>query len=275
MKRVWLITGISRGIGRAIGEAVLDHGDLLVGTVRAERDAVDLVTTHGAQLKVVVADVSDAAAVRAAAATAVETFGRIDVLVNNAGYTLLAGIEEATDADIQDQFATNAFGVFNATRAVLPAMRAQQGGRVIVMSSVAGVSASPGLGYYAASKHAVEGFAEALSKEVRPHGIKVTIVQPGLFRTNTLGSSMREAAGQDAYADTVGKARAALKSIDGAQPGDPRQLAAAILRLADEAEPPLHLPLDPGATTAIRPRLESQLREMDEWAGVVATPTLG
>jgi NAD(P)-dependent dehydrogenase (short-subunit alcohol dehydrogenase family) len=271
MPRTWFITGVSRGIGRAIAEAVLDAGDNLVGTVRHASQCADLTATHGNRACIVEADVTDTHGIGNAVDTALQRFGRIDVLVNNAGYTLLAGVEEATDEQIHHQFATNTFGVFAVTRAVLPTMRAQHGGLVVMISSVAGVSASPGLGYYAASKHAVEGFSESLCKEVAPHGIRVTLLEPGLFRTDTLGASLCASAQQDSYLDTVGKARAALASLDGHQPGDPRQLAAVVLKLADASTLPLNLPLDPGATTAIRPRLEQRLRDIDEWAGVMAT----
>jgi NAD(P)-dependent dehydrogenase (short-subunit alcohol dehydrogenase family) len=270
----WLVTGVSRGIGRAIGEAVLASGHRLVGTVRKPGDADDLLAAYPDKALIVQADITDKASVDDAVAAALAAFGRIDLLVNNAGYTLLAGIEEATEAQIHQQFETNTFGLFRMTRAVLPTMRSQGAGRIIMVSSVAGVSAAPGLGYYAASKHAVEGFSESLAKEVAEHGIKVTLIEPGLFRTNTLGASLFEASQSDAYAATVGKTRAALKSLDGHQPGDPAQLAAAVLKIASEPSPPLHLPLDPGATGAIRPRLQQQLEELDEWAAKMATASI-
>lgn len=267
----WFVTGVSRGIGRAIAEAVLRAGHQLLGTVRNLRDADDLASGYPGRAKIVAADVTNPGAVHTAVETALKTFGQIDVLVNNAGYTLLAGIEEATDEQIRDQFETNTFGLFRVTREVLPSMRARRSGRVIMISSVAGVSATPGLGYYAASKHAVEGFSESLAKEVAEHGILVTLVQPGLFRTDTLGASRADARHSNAYAGTVGRTRSALSLLNGHQPGDPVRLAAAVLRLAAEPTPPLHLPLDPGATAAIRPRLEQQLRELDEWSAAVAT----
>jgi NAD(P)-dependent dehydrogenase (short-subunit alcohol dehydrogenase family) len=270
----WFVTGVSRGIGRAIAEAVLGAGHQLLGTVRNLRDADDLASRFPGRVKIVTADVTDPDAVRTAVGTALETFGQIDVLVNNAGYTLLAGIEEATDEQIRDQFETNTFGLFRVTREVLPGMRARRSGRIIMISSVAGVSAAPGLGYYAASKHAVEGFSESLAKEIAEYGILVTLVQPGLFRTDTLGASRADARHSEAYAGTVGKTRSALSALSGHQPGDPARLAAAVLRLAAEPAPPLHLPLDPGATAPIRPRLEQQLRELDEWSAAMATAAI-
>jgi NAD(P)-dependent dehydrogenase (short-subunit alcohol dehydrogenase family) len=267
----WFVTGVSRGIGRAIAEAVLGAGHQLLGTVRDLRDADDLASGFPGRAKIVTADVTDPDAVQTAVKTALETFGQIDVLVNNAGYTLLAGIEEATDEQIRDQFETNTFGLFRVTREVLPSMRVRRSGRIIMISSVAGVSAAPGLGYYAASKHAVEGFSESVAKEVAEHGILVTLVEPGLFRTDTLGSSRTDAQHSDAYAATAGKTRSALSSLSGHQPGDPARLAAAVLRLAAEPAPPLRLPLDPGATGAMRPSLEQRLRELDEWGKAMAT----
>lgn len=165
-RQVWFITGVSRGLGHGIAEAVLASGRAVVGTVRRDGDAADLANKYPGQVLLVTADVTHQASVAAAVTAAVEFGGRIDVFVSNAGYTLVAGIEDATDQQIRDQFETNAFGTINVTRSVLPVMRKQQAGRVIVVSSVAGASAGPGMGYYAASKHAVEGFAESLSKEV-------------------------------------------------------------------------------------------------------------
>lgn len=269
--RVWFVTGVSRGLGRAIAETVLDAGEYLVGTARRPAEARDLLAGHPGRTRIVEADVTDAGQVTEAVTTALEAFGGIDVLVNNAGYTLLAGVEEASEEEIRSQFETNTFGTFRVTRAVLPAMRARGRGLIIMISSVAGVSAAPALGYYAASKHAVEGFGESLAKEVAGDGLHVTLVEPGLFRTDTLGTSLHEATPGQAGDGVVGKTREALKGLDGRQPGEPRHLAAALLKLADEPAPPLHLPLDPGATGSIRPRLEQQLRELDEWAPKMST----
>jgi NAD(P)-dependent dehydrogenase (short-subunit alcohol dehydrogenase family) len=269
--QIWFITGAGRGLGRGIAEAALDAGRTVVGTVRRAGDAADLVERYGRRFLRVKADVTDRLAVEAAVSAALETFGRIDVLVNNAGYTLVAGVEDATDDQIREQFETNFFGIVTVTRCVLPIMRSQAQGRIIMVSSVAGASAAPGMGYYAASKHAVEGFAEALSKEVAGFGIRVTMVQPGLFRTDTLGSSMQAVPPSDAYQASVGALIGALSGLSGAQPGDPRRLGEALLTLVEADAPPLRVPIDPGASGSIRNRLDQQLAELEEWGPRLAT----
>lgn len=270
--QVWFVTGVGRGLGRSIARAALQAGRCVVGTVRnAQPGAADLEAEFGDRLLVVAADVTDPVAVRAAVAAAVERFGRIDVLVNNAGYTLVSGVEDASDAEIRAQFETNTFGTIDVTRAVLPQMRAQGAGRIVMISSVAGASAAPGMGYYAATKHAVEGFAEALSKEVAPLGITVSMVQPGLFRTDTLGSSMQTVAPGEGYDASVGALMNALSGLSGSQPGDPARLGESIVTLVDADNPPLRVPIDPGASGSVRGRLEQQLEELETWAPRLAT----
>lgn len=270
-EQIWFITGVGRGLGRGIAESALDAGRTVVGTVRRGDDAADLADKYGSRFLRLTADVTSRPAVEAAVTAAVATFGRIDVLVNNAGYTLVAGVEDATDDQIRQQIETNFFGTVTVTRCVLPAMRRQAGGRIIMVSSVAGASAAPGMGYYAASKHAVEGFAESLSKEVAGFGIKVTMVQPGLFRTDTLGSSMQAAPPSDAYQESVGALMGALSGLSGAQPGDPRRLGDALLKLVEAENPPLRVPIDPGASGSVRGRLEQQMAELEEWGPRLAT----
>jgi len=269
--QIWFVTGVGRGLGKGIAQAALDAGRTVVGTVRREADAADLAEKFGSHFLRVTADVTDRPAVEAAVAAAVDAFGRIDVLVNNAGYTLVAGVEDATDTQIREQFETNFFGTVTVTRCVLAVMRGQARGRIVMVSSVAGASAAPGMGYYAASKHAVEGFAEALAKEVAGLGIAVTMVQPGLFRTDTLGSSMQAVPPSAAYETSVGTVLGALSGLSGAQPGDPRRLGDGLVTLVDAEVPPLRVPIDPGASGSIRGRLEQQLAELDEWAPRLAT----
>jgi NAD(P)-dependent dehydrogenase (short-subunit alcohol dehydrogenase family) len=264
--RVWFVTGASRGIGRAIVEAAVARGDQVVAVVRSADAARSITEASNANVVAAVADVTRPDDVRSAVDQARRAFGGIDVLVNNAGYTLLGGVEEAADDQIRQQFETNVFGLIDVTRAVLPLLRRSARGFIVTISSVAGVSASAGFAYYAASKHAVEGFAEALAKEIAPLGIRLTIVEPGSFRTDALGSSMISAAPDHTYADSVGRFRELIGSLDGHQPGDPHALAAQVLRLVDEPEPPLHLPLDPGATQPIGSKLTQQLAELHEWA---------
>jgi NAD(P)-dependent dehydrogenase (short-subunit alcohol dehydrogenase family) len=272
-RRVWFVTGGSGGLGRAIVDAAVRHGDAVATTVRSTEAAEAYAGTEG--VLALLADVTDPPAVRAAVGTTVETMGAIDVLVNNAGVTLFGAVEEASDEQIRRQFETNVFGLMDVTRAVLPIMRQCRSGFVVNISSVAGVRGTQGMSYYAASKHAVEGFSEALAKEVAPLGIRVTIVEPGSFRTNALGTSMTTATPMSAYADTIATFREVVGRNSGAQPGDPARFGEAIVRLVGEPEPPLRLPLDPGATPVIRPKLEQQLRELDEWAARMATPPLG
>lgn len=269
--RVWFVTGAGSGLGRATVRAAVSAGDRVVATVRNREAAEDVTRLGEGRVIAVRADVTDPSAVRTAVDRAKADFGGIHVLVNNAGISLLAAAEEASDAQIRAQFETNVFGFIDVTRAVLPVMRSSGGGHMIMISSVAGVSASAGFAYYAASKHAVEGFSEALAKEVAPHGIKVIIVEPGLFRTNALGSSLLSADTLTAYDDTVGKFRSMIGGINGKQTGDPDQLGQLLVRMLDEPSPPTRLAVDPGATPTIRAKLDGQLRELDEWAGRAAT----
>jgi NAD(P)-dependent dehydrogenase (short-subunit alcohol dehydrogenase family) len=273
--RVWFVTGASGGLGRATVRAAIEAGDRVLATVRNSAAASDLTQLGGGQVIAVQADVTDPGAVRAAVARAQTEFGGINVLVNNAGYSLLAAAEEASDEQIRQQFETNVFGFVDVARAVIPVMRASGGGHMFMISSVAGISASAGFAYYGASKHAVEGFSEALSKELAPQGIKVIIVEPGLFRTNALGSSLTSADTLPVYADTVGKFRSVVGGIAGNQTGDPEELGRLLVRMLDESEPPTRLAVDPGASPTIRAKLEGQLRELDEWAARAATTPIG
>ncbi|MEU2279157.1 SDR family NAD(P)-dependent oxidoreductase [Nocardia rhamnosiphila] len=272
---MWFVTGVGRGLGRGIAEAALEAGRSIVGTVRRDGDGDGLTDKYGDRALVVTADVTDPAAVRTAVDRAMETFGRIDVLVNNAGYTLVSGVEDASDQEIRRQFETNTFGTIDVTRAVLPIMRARGSGRVIMVSSVAGAAVGPGMAYYGATKHAVEGFAEGLSKEVTPLGIRVSIVQPGLFRTDALGSSMHSVTPASEYQDSVGALMGALSKVSSSQPGDPFRLGEAIVKLVDSEDPPLRVPVDPGATGSIQGRLELQLAELREWGPRLATEPIG
>jgi NAD(P)-dependent dehydrogenase (short-subunit alcohol dehydrogenase family) len=202
-------------------------------------------------------------------AEAERRFERIDVLVNNAGYGYLAATEEGEDAEVRAMFETNYFGTVAMLKAVLPGMRARRSGHVINVSSMAGLVANPGTGYYSASKWAVEALSEALAREVAPFGIRVTVVEPGPFRTDWAGRSMRQTRTPiEDYAATVGARRGMIAALDGKQPGDPRRAAEAILRVAEHPEPPLHLLLGPSVVDALRERLERLTREVDAWEAV-------
>ncbi len=267
--RVWFVTGTSSGIGRCVVEAAAAHGDRVVATVRRPEEAAAVTRIAPDRVRVAIADVTDPGQVRRAVALAVDGFGRIDVVVNNAGHGLIAGVEEATDDQWHRQFATNVFGVIDVTRAVLPVMRRQAGGHFVMISSVSGQSAAPGLAYYAASKHAVEGFSEALAREVAHLGIRVTIVEPGMFRTAWAGRSLERAEGELAiYAPSSGAVRDRLAAADGHQVGDPARLAAALLRVVDDPDPPLRLPMGRDAVDGIRRKIARQSEELDRWEAV-------
>jgi len=261
---VWFITGCSTGFGRSLAEAVLARGWRAVVTARDAARVADLVAGSGERGLALSLDVTDAAQVAAAVDAARQRFGRIDVLVNNAGYGYQSTVEEGDDAEIRAQFEANVFGLFALTRAVLPVMRAQRSGHVINITSVAGLVGFPGSGYYAASKHAVEGFTDALAAEGAPIGISATCVEPGPFRTDWAGRSLKQTPVRiDAYADTAGARLGQTKGYSGTQPGDPARAAAAMIALAEEATPPRHMVLGKFGMDAVTGRLEERLAEIE------------
>jgi len=260
---VWFITGCSTGFGRSLAEAVLARGERVVATARDVARVADLEGASDRLLSLAL-DVTDDAQIAAAVDAARERFGRVDVLVNNAGYGYQASIEEGEDAQIRAQFDANVFGLFALTRAVLPLMRAQGGGHVINITSVAGLVGFPGSGYYAASKHAVEGWSDALAAEVAPLGLHVTCVEPGPFRTDWAGRSLRQTPVRiDAYQATVGQRMESTRSVSGRQAGDPERAAAAIISLAEEAEPPRHMVLGAWGIDQVTERLRRRLKEIE------------
>jgi NAD(P)-dependent dehydrogenase (short-subunit alcohol dehydrogenase family) len=264
--KVWLITGCSKGLGRALAEAVLARGDRLAATAR-DAAALDPLGEKGPRrVQAYTLEPTDEAAVRTVVDKAVAAFGRIDVLVNNAGYGLSGAVEEVADAEARAQVDINLFGALNLTRAVLPQMRAQGSGHILQISSAAGVVATPGLGLYNASKFALEGFSEALALEVAPLGIKVTIIEPGPFRTEWAGPSMIAARQRiEAYADTAHKTIATINGYSGKQPGDPAKAAAVMIKVVESPNPPLRLPLGETALGRIRGKLKSMSEELTAW----------
>ena len=261
---VWLVTGCSTGLGRALAQLIVDRGWRLVATARDKSRVADL--TQGAEDRVLALDldVAQADQIEAAVAAAKERFGRIDVLVNNAGYGYQSTIEEGVEAQIRAQFDANVFGLFAVTRAVLPIMRAQRSGHVINITSVAGLIGFPGSGYYAASKHAVEGFSDSLSAEVKPLGISVTCVEPGPFRTDWAGRSLQQTATRIAdYKDTAGKRLEATKQGSGTQAGDPVRAGEAMIALTQMQEPPRHLPLGSWGHDAVIADRQARLKEFE------------
>jgi NAD(P)-dependent dehydrogenase (short-subunit alcohol dehydrogenase family) len=267
--RVWFITGTSTGLGRAVAEAALARGERVVATARDPLAVKDLADRAPGRVRTYALDVTDPATVKAAVAGAVEEFGRIDVLVNNAGHGLVGALEELSEEEIHAVLDTNVLGVATVTRAVLPHMRARRSGHIVQMSSVGGVVGNPGHAIYATSKFALEGMSEALAGEVGPLGIRVTIVEPGPFRTDFAGRSMRFATQIADYRDTpAGAMRERFSSQDGAQPNDPARAAQAIMRAVDDETSPLRLPLGPEAVTRIRQKLQRQLADLDSWEAV-------
>ena len=239
MSKVWFITGSSRGLGRALAEAVLAAGHRLVATARNPEELRTLVATAPDRSRAVALDVTDPEATRKAIDAAVAAFGRIDVLVNNAGYANVASIEDLPEDDFRAQVETNFFGVVNVTRAALPVLRAQRDGHIIQVSSIGGRSGSPGLAAYQSAKWAVGGFSEVLATEVRPLGIRVTIVEPGGMRTDWAGTSMRVLESRPEYQGVL--APFTHMRGDAIMRGDPAKIAKAILRISEEKNPPLHL----------------------------------
>jgi len=265
MAKVWLITGSSRGLGRALAEAVLSAGDKLVATARTPAQLADLVDRFGDQVRTVALDVTDERAAVNAVQGAINAFGRLDVLVNNAGYANINSIEDMAAEDFREQIETNFFGVVNVTRAALPVFRTQRGGHIIQISSLGGRLATPGLSAYQSAKWAVGGFSEVLAKEVGPLGIKVTVVEPGGMRTDWAGSSMRVGAVEPDYQKTVGAMIEARSANAGIMRGDPARVARAILRIASEKRPPLRLLLGSDAVFLASVFSAERAKEDAEW----------
>ena len=266
MPENWFITGCSTGLGRALATAVLERGLRAVVTARDPARVADLVERHGERALALPLDVTDHAQVVDAVKRAETAFGRIDVLVNNAGYGYLAAIEEGEDDEVRKLFDANVFGLADVTRAVLPGMRARRGGHIVNVSSLGGLAAFGATGYYHATKFAVEGLSESLAAEVAPLGIKVTLVEPAAFRTNWSGPSMRQSATRiDDYAETAGARRAATTATYGHQPGDPVRAAEAILTAVDAPEPPLRLLLGKAAYAIATARLDTLRSTFDTW----------
>ena len=268
MSQVWLITGSSRGLGRALAEAVLGAGHKLVATARNPAQLVDLVDRYGDQTRTVTLDVTDEQAAIDAVAVATQAFGRLDVLVNNAGYGDVCPIEDTSLAEFRAQIETNLFGVISVTKAVLPLMREQGSGHIIQFSSVGGRVGPLGRAAYAAAKWGVEGFSEVLSKEAGPLGVKVTIIEPGGFRTDFAGSSTAIREGRPEYDATVGKIARFQRDFNGKQPGDPAKAAAAVLHVANLADPPLRLLLGSDAYRFVQENDLAKLESDRKWKGL-------
>jgi NAD(P)-dependent dehydrogenase (short-subunit alcohol dehydrogenase family) len=263
--RVWLITGATSGFGRAIAEAAIEAGDIVVGAARAPARLDDLIAAHPDQLSAIELDVTDTARAPGAIAEVVARHGRIDVLVNNAGRTHVGAMEETTESELRSLFELHFFGPAALTKAVLPQMRRQGSGAVVQMSSVGGQITAPGFGAYCATKFALEGMTQALSQEV-DFGVRFLIVEPGAFRTGLFDpAAAYQSAAMPEYAATVGPTRDYLVSGNGTQAGDPARAARAILTALDAPEPPLRLVLGADAILNIRERLHELEGELARW----------
>ncbi len=263
---VWFITGCSTGFGHDLAKLVLARGWRAIVTARDKARVADLMRGAEDRALALDLDITDAGQIAAAVAAAEQRFGGIDVLVNNAGYGYQASVEEGDDAEIRAQFDANVFGLFALTRAVLPGMRARHGGHVLNITSVAGFVGFPGSGYYAASKHAVEGWSDALAAEGKPLGIKVTCIEPGPFRTDWAGRSLRQTPNRiAAYADTAGARLKGTADVSGKQPGDPARAAEAMIGITEVENPPRHLVLGAFGIDAVTAKLKASLAEIEQW----------
>jgi len=264
---VWFITGCSTGFGRELGQLALRRGWRAVVTARDVARVQDLTKGHEDRALALSLDVTKTDQIQAAVKQAEERFGAVDVLVNNAGYGYQSSIEEGIDAEVRAQFDANVFGLAAMIRAVLPGMRARRRGHIINLSSQAGFIGFEGSGYYAATKHAVEGLSDSLSREVAPLGIKVTCVEPGPFRTDWAGRSLKQTRPSIAdYQNTVGARLELTANYSGKQPGDPVRAAESIIKIVEADNPPKHLVLGSIALDGVRNKLKETLAEVEAWA---------
>jgi len=265
--KVWLVTGSSRGLGRSIAAAAAASGARVMATARRPEDLDGLVAHYPGLVRAVALDVTDPQAARAAVQATIAAFGRLDVVVNNAGYANSAPIEEMADDDFRAQVEANLYGVVNVTRAALPVLREQRSGIFVQVSSIGGrVGGTPGMGAYQTAKFGVEGFSEVLASEVAPFGVKVIIVEPGAFRTEWQGSSMvRHAVGPD-YEETVGRINQFREDSQGTQQGDPDRAGAAIVKVVAHDDPPRRLPLGSDALASALAAGAARNAEAEQWA---------
>jgi NAD(P)-dependent dehydrogenase (short-subunit alcohol dehydrogenase family) len=270
--RTWFITGSSTGFGRLLAEEVLKAGENVVATARKVEQVADLEQKYPAQALALPLDVTKQEQVDGAVAQTLERFGRVDVLVNNAGYGVTGAIEEVSDAELEPMYEANVFGLLRVTRAFLPQFRKQRSGHILNLSSIGGLAASPGWGLYQSTKFAVEGLSEALAQEVAPLGIRVTIIEPGPFRTDFLGRSGVEAAKRiEDYSSTADNARRYRSDQHGRQPGDPLKAVQAMMEVVNSSNPPLRLLLGSGALKRVRQKMEAWQKEIAAWEPVTVS----
>ena len=262
--RVWFITGSGSGLGRALAEAALDRREPVVATARHPKELIDLEKRHPVLVQEL--DVTDASQAERAVNGAIDRFGRIDVLVNNAGFGLFGPLEELADEDLRREFDTNVFGAINVIRAALPRMRRKRSGHIVQISSLEGVApAVAGEAAYAGTKFAIEGICETLAKDIEHLGIGVTIVEPGPIRTDFASGAVSKVPSDPDYVESVGKALEWFADLAGKQPNDPRRVAEAIIEAVCSPEPPLRLALGEEAIQAIREKLDNQTADLAAW----------
>jgi NAD(P)-dependent dehydrogenase (short-subunit alcohol dehydrogenase family) len=267
-QKIWFITGASRGFGRVFTQYALQRGHRVVAAARNIEPFSSLTETASEGVLPVKLDVTEPKQIESAVAQAVKKFGRIDVLINNAGYGIVGAVEETPENELRALMETNFFGAVALTRALLPTMRAQGSGTIVNISSMGGQMSYPGFGAYSASKFALEGMSEALAAEMKPFGVKVLIVEPGAFRTEFAGAAFRYMPEIDSYDSTVGPMRAFSMGMDATQEGDPFKAAKAIEQALDAEETPLRLALGADAINAIRGHSEALLKELSQWEKV-------
>lgn len=267
--RVWFITGTSTGFGRLLTEELLKRGERVIATARDISKLSGLVSQYPEQIRVFTLDVTKPDEITSVAQQAISTFGQVDILVNNAGYGVTGAIEEVGEEEFEHMFQSNLYGVIRVTRAFLPHFRQRRSGHIFNLSSIGGLIGAPGWGFYNTTKFAVEGFSEALAGEMKPLGVRVTVVEPGAFRTDFLGRSGQLAQREISdYASTAGKSREYLKTQSGKQPGDPRKAVEAIITVADSPEPPVHLILGKIALERFRQKIADWQKGIAEWESV-------
>jgi NADP-dependent 3-hydroxy acid dehydrogenase YdfG len=267
--RTWFITGASTGFGRLLAEEVLKNGGKVVATARKLDKVADLETKYPQTAKALTLDITDPGQVDSAVTQAFAQFGQVDVLVNNAGYGVAGAIEEVSEAEFMPMFETNIFGLLRVTRAFLPHLRKQRSGHILNLSSIGGVVAGPGIGFYNATKFAVEGISEALAAELAPLGIRVTIIEPGPFRTDFLGRSGVVTKTRIAdYDNTAGNMRKYFAENSGKQKGDPLRAVQAMMQVVESPNPPLRLLLGESALQRLRAKLGNWEKEIAAWEKV-------
>ncbi|NEQ53194.1 MAG: SDR family NAD(P)-dependent oxidoreductase [Leptolyngbya sp. SIO3F4] len=266
--KVWFITGASSGFGKAMAEYAIAQGHKVVVTARRKERLDELAQTVPDKVKAISMDVTDRKQIKQGVQQAIDTFGKIDVLINNAGYGIVGALEETPDVEFRKQMETNFFGAIAVTQEVLPHLREQGKGAIVNMSSMGGNMSFGGFSAYSASKFALEGASEALAQEVAPFGIKTMIVEPGAFRTEFAGQALKHMPKIDAYDDIVGGTREFAKGMDGTQEGDPMKAAKAIDKALRSEDTPLRLQLGPDAVEAIKAHAEHLLNELDTWKDV-------